>query len=130
MNHNHDLEQNLNMEELAPASASAVTADKTAKLHLINRCLAIVVCTQNFNWDNDEYQKGVVEPYRKIQQMLEELEKEDKEPTPAQLNESLEMLRRVFATKRTPVAEQARRFHQIFDETGTRSLFPDFKFPA
>lgn len=126
---NHEKDQKPDMDG-QPVPASAATDGKAAKLQLITRCLAIVVCTQNFNWDNNEYQKGVVEPYRKIQQMLEELEKEDKEPTPAQLNESLEMLRLVFATKRTPVAEQVRRFNQVFDETGTRSLFPDFQLPA
>jgi [acyl-carrier-protein] S-malonyltransferase len=116
------------MEKLI--SPSPATIDKAAKLKLITRSLAIVVCTQNRNWDNDEYQQGVVEPYRKIQQMLEELEKENQEPTLDQLTAALEMLRLVFATKRTPVPEQIERFNQLFDETGARSLFPDFKLPA
>jgi [acyl-carrier-protein] S-malonyltransferase len=111
-------------------SQSPAIVDKASKLKLISRCLAIVVCTQNRNWDNDEYQKGVVEPYRRVQQMLEELEKTNQEPTPDQMNTALEMLRLVFATKRTPVAEQAERFTQVFDETGTRSLFPNFTIPA
>jgi [acyl-carrier-protein] S-malonyltransferase len=112
------------MEKLSPQNPAVV--DKAAKLKLISRCLAIVVCTPNQNWDNDQYQKGVVEPYRKVQQMLDELEKADIEPTPEQMKEALEMLRLVFKTKRTPAAEQTERFNQIFGETGTRSLFPDF----
>lgn len=116
------------MEKIS--SQSPVTVDKAAKLKLITRCLAIVVCTPNQNWDNDQYQKGVVEPYRKVQQMLDQLEKENIEPALDQMKEALEMLRLVFVTKRTPVAEQVERFNQVFEETGTQSLFPDFTFPV
>lgn len=116
------------METIAPQTPAVV--DKAAKLKLISRCLAIVVCTPNQNWNNDEYHKGVIEPYRKVQQMLEQLEKEDKEPTLEQMREALEMLRLVFQTKRTLPPEQAERFNQLFEETGTRSLFADFEIPA
>jgi [acyl-carrier-protein] S-malonyltransferase len=126
----YDKEKDVKQLKEKLVSQSPVAIDKAAKLKLISRCLAIVVCTQNRNWDNDEYQKGVVEPYRKVQQMLEELEKENQEPTLEQMKTALEMLRQVFITKRTPVAEQAERFNQVFDETGTRSLFPDFTMPA
>ncbi len=97
---------------------------------VVTRCMAIAVCTKNQNWDNDEYNKGVIEPYRAIQQMQEEIEREDKEPTVEQMTKALEMLRSVFITKRTPVTEQMERFNQIFDETGTRRLFTDFNMPA
>ncbi|MCL6589229.1 MAG: ACP S-malonyltransferase [Firmicutes bacterium] len=119
--------------EKLPKAASlpggTVTVDKAMKLKLMIRCLAIVVCTRNQNWDNDEYQKGVVEPYRKIQALVDELEKENKEPTLEQMTEALEMLRLVFKTKKTPLEEQIERFNQVFNETGTRGLFPDFKMP-
>lgn len=96
---------------------------------VIMRCLAIAVCTQNHNWNDDEYQNGVVLPYKKIQKMQEELEKSMQEPTVDQMKEALEMLRSVFATKKTPVEEQVERFNQIFSETGMRDLFSDFKMP-
>lgn len=97
---------------------------------LITRCMAVAVCTRNRNWDNVEYQKGVTEPYRKIQQMQDEIEKNGSQPTVEQMAAALEMLRSVFITKKTPVEEQVRRFNQVFDETGTRHLFPDFKMPS
>lgn len=100
------------------------------KLKLMTRCMAIAVCTRNTNWDNDEYNKGVVEPYRKVQALVEELEKNGKEPTKEQMEEALDMLRSVFITKRTPVDEQIERFNQVFRETGTKALFPDFQMPA
>lgn len=103
--------------------------DIASKLKLITRCIAIAVCTKNSNWDNEEYDRGVVKPYRKVQQMLEELEKQGTEPSLEQMNEALEMLRSVFITKRTPVDEQIERFDQVFDESEMRHLFPQFKIP-
>jgi [acyl-carrier-protein] S-malonyltransferase len=100
------------------------------RLKLMTRCMAIAVCTRNTNWDNDEYHKGVVEPYKKIQALVEDLEKSGREPAVEQMEDALEMLRSVFVTKRTPVAEQIERFSQVFGETGTKALFPGFRMPA
>jgi len=94
---------------------------------VISRCLAIAVCTQNHNWNDDEYQKGVVQPYRKIQKLQEELDKTTRKPTVEEMREALEMLRSVFETKKTPIEEQVERYNQIFAETGTKELFPDFR---
>lgn len=116
-------------ESLKPQSADAGKG-KNFRHTVVTKCIAITVCTRNRNWDNEEYQKGVVEPYRRIQQMQDQIEKEGNQPTIGQMTEALEMLRSVFITKRTPVDEQNERFNQVFDETGTRHLFPDFRMPA
>lgn len=86
------------------------------------RCLAIAVCTKNYNDDNGEYERGVVEPYRKIMKLQLELEGLGKSPTLAQAEEALVMLRSVFVTKRTPASEQEERFRQIIGETGAAEL--------
>ncbi len=96
---------------------------------VVTRCLAIAVCTKNKNWDNEEYQKGVIEPYRRIQRLQEELDKTGDKPSLEQMKEALEMLKSVFETKKTPVQEQIERYNQVFDETGTRHLFADFIMP-
>lgn len=96
-------------------------------MNVITKCIAIAVCTKNRNFNNDEYQKGVVESYRKIQTMKDELVKESAEPTVDQLKEALSLLRTIFVTKKVPAEEQTERFNEIFDGTGTRELFPDFK---
>ncbi len=93
---------------------------------VITKCLAIAVCTQNRNWNNEEYQKGVIEPYRNIQKLQEEIEMSGQAPTIEQMTMALDMLSSVFITKKTPAEEQIERFNQVFDETGTRSLFPNF----
>jgi [acyl-carrier-protein] S-malonyltransferase len=61
--------------------------------------------------------------------MVEELERDNKEPSVEQMKEGLEMLRSVFITKGTPLKEQKDRFNQIFDETGLGELFADFRMP-
>ncbi|MNF97616.1 hypothetical protein D3C84_804520 [compost metagenome] len=83
----------------------------------LSRCLAIAVCTKNYNSDDDEYQEGVVIPYRRVQNMLQEIKKHDGTPSLEQKRDALEMLRSVFITKRTPVHEQQTRFRQLYEET-------------
>ncbi|QNU68463.1 ACP S-malonyltransferase [Ruminiclostridium herbifermentans] len=118
----------LSLKEIAGENLN--TEEKASKIKLIEKCIAIAVCTKNSNWDNDEYQNGVVIPYRRIQEMLLYLEKEGKEPTLEQMQDALEMLKSVLNTKRTPISEQIEKFNQVFDESGTRSLFPQFILPA
>lgn len=95
------------------------------KLKLIYRSMAIAVCTKNSNWDNEAYRAGVIEPYKRIQAMYEELQKQDTEPSVQQMREALEMLKSVFITKQTEPQEQKDRFNQIFEETGLGQLFED-----
>jgi [acyl-carrier-protein] S-malonyltransferase len=96
-------------------------------LNVINRCLAIAVCTRNQNWNNEEYQRYVIEPYRKIQALQLDLKSGKQEIAVEDALQALEMLRLVFKTKRTPVSEQVDRFEQIFSETNTRTIFADFE---
>ncbi|SDD50773.1 [acyl-carrier-protein] S-malonyltransferase [Paenibacillus sp. CF095] len=93
----------------------------------ISRCLAIAVCTRNRNWNQDEYQRGVIEPYRRIQTMLAEIEQIEQTPTLEQKQAALDMLRLVFETKMTSIEEQQERFEQLFEETNSRDQFPDFQ---
>lgn len=103
---------------------------KKFKHTVVLKCIAIAICTRNYNWNNDEYQKGVVEPYRRVVQLQSKLEAEGRQPTYEEMQEALNMLISVFETKRTPLDEQSERFRQIFDETGTWELFKNFKIPV
>ncbi len=94
--------------------------------NLLGRALAIAVATPNSNWDNDEYEKGVVIPYRNIKKIYLDLEKEDKVPTKEQMDQAIEMLKSVFKTKKTSVEEQQERFNQLFEETENEELYKDF----
>ncbi|ARU60246.1 [acyl-carrier-protein] S-malonyltransferase [Tumebacillus avium] len=105
------------------------SADHVLKKHIptvVTRCLGIAVATPNTNWDQEQYRQGVIEPYRKIQALQDELDQSGEQPTEAQMREALTMLKSVFETKNVPVREQQDWFYQILDETNTIYLFQDF----
>lgn len=115
--------------EKLPTDRKTINIAENMPFRLIVRCLAIAVCTKNSNWDNEEYTRGVIEPYREIQKLRDELERENKEPSVQQMRDALYMLKKVFDTKRTPVDEQRERFNQIFMETGLRQAVGDIDLP-
>ena len=92
----------------------------------IDKCLAVVVCTKNYNWNSEEYYKGVITPYRKIKEMQEYLEIEGKEPSIEQMREVLQLLQSIFLTKKVSINEQIERFNEIFDDSGVNNLFLQF----
>ncbi len=93
---------------------------------VVSRCMAVIVCTKNNNDDQDEYENGVILPYKKIEAVQSDLDESKEYPTEAQMKDALEILKSVFKTKRTPMEEQVERFNQIFSETRTNDLFKDF----
>ncbi|HEX9058948.1 MAG TPA: hypothetical protein VF941_02070 [Clostridia bacterium] len=101
--------------------------ENSMRLKFITRCMAIAICTKNTNWDNEEYMNGVIKPYKRIQKMAESLEIEGGEPTVQQMKDALDMLKSVFATKKTSVEEQRERIEQVFNETGLHDLFGDLQ---
>lgn len=116
---------------LSSNSSSYNIADVSKKIKrqvptVITRSLAVAVCTRNTNWNEEEYRKGVIEPYEKIEQIQANLEREAAQPTVEQMREALDMLLSVFKTKGVPKDIQVKRFKQIFDETGTLGIFNDF----
>jgi [acyl-carrier-protein] S-malonyltransferase len=92
---------------------------------LISKCLAVAVCTRNHNWDESEYQQGVVEPYRALQALQEQLESQGRTASESEMRTALTLLDRIFATKRTPAEERSWRMDQILEITGTRPLLGD-----
>ncbi len=97
------------------------------KKELINKCLATAVCTKNNNWNNEEYRKGVIEPYNEVSDLASQLEKKDQEPTLEEVKQALKMLRSVFKTKQVPKEKQQERLTEILAATQTRELFSDFE---
>lgn len=95
---------------------------------VITKSMAIAVATQNTNWDNDAYTEGVIKPYQKIQEMQDELEKEDREPDMDQMIKAVEMLISVFETKGTSIQEQKERFDELYNVTGNKELFDRIAF--
>lgn len=90
---------------------------------VVSKCIAIAVCTKNRNWDSEEYRKGVVEPYRRIQKIQEKIEKENRQPEYEEMKDAVEMLKSVFHTKKVPIEEQEQRFKEVHDVTGSEVIF-------
>lgn len=93
---------------------------------IVTRCLAAAVCTKNNNWNNDEYEQGVVKPYNRIKQMQLELEKKSLDPTYEQMMDALSMLLSVFHTKKTPLHEQRQRIYKILSESNAIEMFESY----
>ena len=94
---------------------------------VVTKCIAIVVCTKNRNWDNVAYSEGVIQPYRQIVQLQQQIEDEKREPTVEEMKMALDMLKLVLKTKKVPIYEQIDRFNEVFRASGTQDLFPDFE---
>lgn len=97
-------------------------------MDFIIKCIAEAICTKNNNHDEQEYQKGVVEPYRQVTRMKEEIEKANREPTAAEIRSAFEMLKTVFNTKKVPDDEQVARFKDLFATTQIKGVFNDFEY--
>lgn len=96
----------------------------------LTRSMGIAVATKNNNWNTQDYEKGVVEPYQKIQRIQQQIEEENRTATEEEMKEAIQMLLSVFKTKQISEQEQTKRFAQLFNETGTQKLFADFKVPT
>lgn len=101
------------------------TLNKQDLQKLLGKCLAAIVCTKNLNNNMEEYQKGVIESYRKIQQLLAEAEEKGSEPTLEEAREALQLVKVAFDTKLVPQTEQSERFLDILDASGTLKIFQD-----
>ena len=94
---------------------------------LLERCLAMAVCTPNRNFNNEAFENGVIQPYGRIKNLYYQLIDEKTEPDAQHMKEAIELLRQIFNTKKVPVYQQRKRFKKLFKETGTEHLFLDFK---
>ncbi|NLW46761.1 MAG: ACP S-malonyltransferase, partial [Firmicutes bacterium] len=104
-------------------AGNEVTKNQT----VVAMCLAAAVCTRNRNWNNDQYRKGVIEPYQRIKEIYNSFINQAKEPTVAQMKDALNLLRSIFNTKKVPIKEQNERFINIIETTGTKQMFSDFE---
>jgi [acyl-carrier-protein] S-malonyltransferase len=82
-----------------------------------------IACTPNANFDDAEYERGVLEPAARIRRLQEEW----KEQTPPddQVRQVVGWLLEIFETKKLPIQEREERLRELFDDYNLHSLFPD-----
>ncbi|USB33501.1 ACP S-malonyltransferase [Paenibacillus sp. YPG26] len=100
--------------EGSPASGPAL---------FLPRCLGIAVATPNGCAELEAYRLGVLEPYRKVEALVQELRRTGLKPTEEQLHLGWEMLLSQFDTKGTNFEERRLRLSRLLEETGTSHLF-------
>lgn len=86
------------------------------EMTFISKCIVEAVCSKNNNWNNEEYQDGVIEPYRKTKQLYEYFESNGKKASLDQLYDALNMLKSVLKTKKVPDDEQKKILEQMNKE--------------
>lgn len=96
-------------------------------MEVITKCIAAAICTKNSNWDEQAYQKGVVEPYRKIKNLKEEILKENRQPSIEEIRQALDMLKSVLLTKMLSKEKQIECINQILEQTKVKDIFSDFE---
>ena len=79
---------------------------KEQVLSFLEHCMLIAVTTKNRNWDKTAYNKGVVEPYRKIRAMVEYIEENQTLRSDNDMSKGLEMLKQILQTKKIPEQER------------------------
>ncbi len=89
---------------------------------VITQCIKAAVCTQNRNWNNEEYRDGVVLPLREIKLLLSDLGKEERAPSYDEVRRAVDMLTSVFRVKKVPVRERKEWLDDIRESAGTEEL--------
>ncbi len=121
-----DVEDMQGLKRLLQGSNPDKENQGSNSLTVIERCLAIAVCTRNRNWNNEEYRKGVVEPYKQVKQMQEVIESENRMPAEEEIREALRMLTSVFNTKQVPIEEQTERFNMLSKDRSANKIITEF----
>lgn len=83
-------------------------------------CIGLAVSTPNKNWNNEEYENGVVKPYRAISDLQLELEKSNKIPSLAQVKDAYHMIQSVLKTKMLPEKECTQLLEELIEATNMR----------
>lgn len=95
------------------SSESHTIQRRTVLYNIVQRCLVEAVCTKNNNWDEDEYQEGVIFPCRRIQEILQLLDKEEIATCEQYVEEALHLLKLIMSTKKVPLVEQDERIKSL-----------------
>jgi [acyl-carrier-protein] S-malonyltransferase len=90
---------------------------------ILGSFLKQIACTPNKNFDNEAYERGVIEPARKIRQMYEELG--EARPSDEQIKEAMDHLLTIFETKMVDWDEREDRIKELLDLHDLHDLFPD-----
>lgn len=96
-------------------SVNARQKRRNYDITIVTKCLAAAVSTKNMNWDNEEYTKGVIEPYAKIKSIQMKLQQERESPTEDECIKAVMMLKSVLVTKKVPQEKWSLIWDYVFE---------------
>ncbi len=92
------------------------------KIPFVSRCMGLAVAAKNRCMDQASYNLGVIEPYKKLQSMQDEIERSGREATEEERKTAIGLLQTIFDTKAVPESEQEERFNRLYLDTETEAL--------
>lgn len=108
------------VEKILPNSKSLTKHD------FFERALAIAVCTQNHNFDNQAYEDGVVKPYQKLQSLSSKYQVPETQLGEEDLKKGIDLLKLIFDTKKTEISLQKERFQKLILEVDLKPVLSDY----
>ncbi|MFS1513887.1 ACP S-malonyltransferase [Chengkuizengella sp. SCS-71B] len=82
------------------------TNQQQTDMNLITQCLTAAITTPNHNWDSNDYEKGVIQPYRKLQKLQQQWKDQKGGLDEEQLTRAFNLLKQILETKRVSKEEQ------------------------
>lgn len=84
---------------------------------LISKCILAAVSTPNRNFDEEDYNTGVVQSYQQLSEINTAIEKGEAKYSQEVKRDILRLMKKIFETKKVSTHEQKQWLHQISDET-------------
>lgn len=89
----------------------------------VSRCMGLAVSTKNMCQNDDDYEVGVIAPYKQLQAMQEQISSEGRNADMDEMVKAKNLLIRIFNTKKISQEEQDIRLKRLYTDTDTESLF-------
>ncbi len=89
----------------------------------LGRALGVAVSVPNRNWDEEAYERGVIEPVREVRAIYRRIVEEDAPMVPAHARRAFRMLEKVLETKQVQEEEARARLDALVAETGLEAFF-------
>lgn len=109
-----------NKEDEKELTRLLLTKDRRYIPPFVSRCLAAAIATKNNNFNEEQYEKGVIIPCSEMRKKQLQLEVEGNKLTTQEKIEILKKLKLIFETKGVNLAEQRERFNDILKDTHTK----------
>lgn len=88
----------------------------TSYTKFFGKCLAAAVSTKNNAEYDDEYKKGVIEPYRELEKLASQAKENEALVTDEEVTKGISYIKSILKTKRVPESEQQDIMAELMNE--------------